>query len=185
MKRWLSLTVSILAFAAMPLTASGQDSVRYGPISSGSPDSGTCGNDWANDTYMRVFEAATSPNTDGTYSAVETFISARFLTLAGPSPDACDPTGVKGSTIAGGVTGTFTGNFMIVVSHGTFNAGATCDSGCDTTAGFVATVYGTAATYDIPSFGFTYHANGPDLIQREWHNASADQGGNSGDVRTS
>jgi hypothetical protein len=185
MKRWLSLTVSILAFAAMPLTATGQDSVHYGPISSGSPDSGTCGNNWANDTYMRVFEAATSPNTNGTYSAVETFISARFLTLAGPSPDACDPTGLKGSTIAAGVTGTFTGNFMIVVSNGTFNPNATCDTGCATTAGFVATVYGTAATYDIPSFGFTYHANGPDLIQREWHNASSDQGGNGGDIRSS
>jgi hypothetical protein len=133
---------------------------------------------------MRVFDAATSQNTDGTYNATETFISARFVTIAGPSPDACDPTGVKGSTIADGVTGTFTGNFMIVVSHGTFDPKATCDTGCDTTAGFVATVYGAAATYDIPSFGFTYHANGPGLVQREWHNASADQGGNSGDIRT-
>jgi len=66
----------------------------------------------------------------------------------------------------------------------TFNPNATCDLGCDTTAGFVATVYGSAATYDIPSFGFTYHATGPDLIQREWHNASADQGGNVGDIRS-
>ena len=184
MKRWLSLTVSILAFAALPLTASGQDSVHYGPISSGTPDSGTCGNNWANDTYMRAFDAATSANKDGTYNATERFISARFVTVAGLSPDACDPTGVKGSTIADGVTGTFTGNFMIVVSHGTFNPNATCDTGCATTAGFVATVYGPAATYDIPSFGFTYHANGPDLIQREWHNASADQGGNRGDIRS-
>jgi len=186
MKRWLSLTVSILALAAMPLTASaGQDFVHYGPIGSGSPDSGTCGNDWANDTFMRAFDAATSPNADGTFSATETFISGRFITVAGPSPDACDATGIKGSTIAGGVTGSFSGNFMIVVSHGTFNAGATCDSGCDTTAEFVATVYGPDATFDIPSFGFTYHANGPDLVQREWHNASADQGGNGGDIRSS
>jgi hypothetical protein len=186
MKRCLSLIVSILALAATPMVVSAaQDSVHYGPISSGTPDSGTCGNNWANDTYMRVFDAATSQNTDGTYNATETFISARFVTVAGPSPDACDPTGVTGSTIAAGVTGTFTGNFMIVVSHGTFNPTATCDTGCDTTQGFVTTVYGAAATYDIPSFGFAYHANGPGLIQREWHNASADQGGNSGDIRSS
>jgi hypothetical protein len=186
MQRWLSVTVSILAFAAIPVTVSAEEgSVHYGPISSGTADSGTCGNNWANDTYMRVFDAGTSPNADGTYNATETFISARFVTVAGPSPDACDPTGVKGSTIADGVTGTFTGNFMIVVSHGTFNPNATCDTGCDTTAGFVATVYGPAATYDIPSFGFTYHANGPGLVQREWHNASADQGGNGGDIRSS
>jgi hypothetical protein len=48
----------------------------------------------------------------------------------------------------------------------------------------VATVYGAAASYNVPSFGFTYHANGPDLVQREWTNASADQGGNGGDIRS-
>jgi hypothetical protein len=185
MKRWLSLAISILALAAMPATVmAGQDSVHFGPISSGSGDSGTCGPDWANDTYMRVFDAATT-RTGGTYTVTESFIAGRFVTVAGPSPDACDPTGIAGSTIAADVTGSFNGNFQVVVSNGSFNPSATCDSGCDTTAGFVATVYGTAATYDVPSFGFTYHANGPGLIQREWHNASADQGGNSGDIRTS
>ena len=184
MNRWLLLSVSMLALAAMPMTVSaGQDSVHYGPISSGSLDSGTCA-DWATDTYLRTFDAATSPNADTTYNVTESFIDGRFVTLGGPSPDACDPTGILGSTIRGGVTGSFSGNFMIVVSHGAFNPNATCDTGCDTTKGFVATVYGTAATYDIPSFGFTYHANGPNLVQREWHNASADQGGNSGDIRT-
>jgi hypothetical protein len=185
MKRWLSLIVSILALAAMPMAASaGLASVHYGPISSGSLDSGTCAN-WANDTYLRTFDAATTPNADLTYTVTETFIDGRFVTLPGPSPDACDPTGILGSTIRAGVTGSFSGNFVIVVSHGVFNPNATCDSGCETTAGFVATVYGTSATYDIPSFGFTYHANGPDLVQREWHNASADQGGNGGDIRSS
>src|SRR5258708_37559698 len=105
MKRWLSLTVSILAFAAMPLTASGQDSVHYGPISSGTPDSGTCGNNWANDTYMRGFDAATSQNTDGTYNATETFISPRFPTPAPPRPDPRPPIGVQRSELPGGVIG--------------------------------------------------------------------------------
>src|SRR5260370_33877393 len=93
MKHWLSLTISILAFAAMPLTASGQDSVHYGPISSGTPDSGTCGNNWANDTYMRVFDAATSQNTDGTYNATETFASARVGAAAPPMAAPRDPGG--------------------------------------------------------------------------------------------
>jgi len=183
MKRWLSLAISILALAVAPATVlAGQDSVHFGPINSGSPDSGTCGNNWANDTYKRVFDAATMPS-GSVYNVTESFIAGRFVTVAGPSPDACDPSGTAGSTIADGVTGSFNGNFVVVVSHGSFNPDATCESGCDTTAGFVATVYGPAATYDVPSFGFTYHANGPDLSQREWHNASADQGGNSGDIR--
>jgi hypothetical protein len=184
MKRWLSLAISILALAVAPATVmAGQDTVHFGPINSGSPDSSTCGGNWADDTYKRVFDAGTTPNADGTYNATESFIAGRFVTVAGPSADACDPSGTAGSTIAAGVTGSFHGNFMVLVSGGTFNPNATCDSGCDTTIGFVHTVYGSAATYDVPSFGFTYHANGPDLSQREWHNASADQGGNSGDIR--
>jgi hypothetical protein len=185
MSRWLSLAVSILALAATPTTVmAGQDSVHFGPIASGSPDSGTCRPVWANDTYMRVFDAATTP-TAGTYTVTESFIAGRFVTVAGSSPGACESGTYDGGMIGDGVTGTFNGNFQVVVSNGTFNPSATCDSGCDTTAGFVATVYGTAATYDIPSFGFTYHANGQGLLQREWHNASADQGGNSGDIRSS
>jgi hypothetical protein len=185
MKRWLSLAISILALAAAPATVmAGQDTVHFGPINSGSPDSGTCGNNWANDTYKRVFDAATTRNADGTYSVTETFIAGRFVTVAGPSAGACESGPNNGATIADGVTGSFHGNFQVVVpASGSFNPNASCDSGCDTTAGFVATVYG-ATTYDVPSFGFTYHANGPDLLQREWHNASADQGGNSGDIRT-
>jgi len=186
MKRWLSLAVSILALAATPATVmAGQDSVHFGPISSGSPDSGTCGPDWANDTYMRVFDAGTTPNADGTYNVTENFIAGRFVTVAGSSPGACEPTGTPGSTIVAGVTGTFNGNFQIIVSSGHFDPSATCDSGCDTTVGFVHTVYGAGATRNVTSFGFTYHANGPNLLQREWHNASADQGGNSGDIRSS
>jgi hypothetical protein len=183
MKCWLSLAVAVLALAAAPavVTAS-QDTVHFGPINSSSPDSGTCGNDWANDTYKRVFDASTTANPDGTYNVTESFISGRFVTVGGPSPESCEA-GTTG-TIVGGVTGAFNGNFMIVVTGGTFDPAATCDtSSCGTTAQFVATVYGATATYDVPSFGFTYHANGPGLAAREWHNASADQGGNSGDIK--
>lgn len=162
-----------------------KDSVHYGPIASSSPDSGTCGNNWADDTYKRKFEAGTAPNPDGTYTVTETFIAGRFVTVAGPSPDACDPSGTLGSTIVAGARGSFHGNFLIVVTGGTFNPAATCESGCDTTAGFVATVYGAPATYNVTSFGFEYHANGPGLVQRHWRNASADQGGNGGDIRSS
>jgi hypothetical protein len=47
----------------------------------------------------------------------------------------------------------------------------------------VKTVYGSTATWNVTSFGFTYHANGPGLGAREWRNASADQGGNGGDIK--
>lgn len=185
MKRWLSLAISILALAVAPATVlAGQDSVHFGPISSGSTDSGTCGPDWATDTYKRVFDASTVPNPDGTYTVTESFIAGRFVTMAGSSPGACNTPGTNnGGTIAAGVEGSFNGTFLIIVSNGTFNPNATCDTGCDTTAGFVATVYGAAAARQVTTFQFSYHANGPDLSQREWHNASPDEGGNSGDIR--
>lgn len=185
MYRWLSLAVAMLALAASPAIASASEgSVHFGPINSSSSDSGTCGNDWANDTYKRAFDASTTANLDGTFSVTESFISGRFVTVEGSSPGACN-NGVTGGSIADGVKGTFTGYFVVVVSGGTFNAAATCDAvSCGTTAGFVSTVYGATATYDIPTFSFQYHANGPGLAARDWQNASADQGGNVGDVAT-
>ena len=185
MKRWLSLAAAVVALMATPIlgTAS-QDSVHFGPINSGSGDSGTCGPDWATDTYKRVFDASTTPNPDSTYTVTESFIAGRFVTVAGPSPNGCDAATGTGGTIGAGVTGSFNGTFQVVITGGTFNPDATCDTGCDTTKHFVATVYGAAATYDTPIFQFTYHANGPGLIQREWFNADAGQGGNHGDIRS-
>ena len=187
MKRWLSLAAAVVALAATPaLATASQDSVHFGPINSFSTDSGTCGNDWANDTFKRVFDASTTPNTDSTYNVTESFIAGRFVTIAGPSPNSCDLLTGTGGTIPEGVTGSFHGSFQVVVTGGTFNAGATCDElTCNTTTRFVATVYGAAATFTTgPSFKFTYHANGPDLIDRDWQNASSDQGGNTGDIRS-
>lgn len=183
MKRLFFVAGVVLALAAVPVAASGSTTAHYGPFNSSSADSGTCGNDWANDTYKRAFDAGTTPNSDGTYNVTETFIAGRFVTVAGPSPDACDPSGTAGSMISSGVTGTFNGNFVIVVTGGTYNPDATCDaSSCGTTADFIRTVYGASATFEVTSFGFRYHANGPGLSSRDWMNASADQGGNSGDI---
>jgi hypothetical protein len=85
-------------------------------------------------------------------------------------------------TIGEGVTGTFNGNFTVVTA-GTFNPAAACGAAnCSPTADFVATVYGPAATWNVTSFGFTCHANGPGLRDRDWQNASSDQGGNLGDI---
>jgi hypothetical protein len=186
MKRWLSLAISILALSVAPTTVmAGQDSVHFGPINSGSTDSSTCGGDWANDTFKRVFDVPTTPNADGSYSGTESFIAGRFVTMAGSSPGACESGANNGGIIEAGVTGSFNGSFQLVVHNGTFNPNASCDeSTCNSTTKFVAAVFGTAATFDTgPSFLFTYHANGPDLVQRDWQNASADEGGNVGDIR--
>ena len=210
MKRWISFVVAIVALAVMPVVATASEgqsqegqggqnegqgqnedqgqgnTVHYGPFASGSTDSGTCGPDWANDTYKRVFEASTTRNVDGTYSAHEWFIEGRFVTLAGDSPGACNTATHTGGKIIAGVTGSMHGDFGIVVTGGTFNPNADCNQAtCDTTAKWVATVFGASAKYDTPVFEFTYHAGGQGLISHMWHNASADRGGNFGDIRSS
>ena len=153
---------------------------HYGPFASTSPDSGTCGNNWANDTFKRSFEI--NPNNPNV--VIENFDDGKFVTIAGPSPNACihmPPPNGNGNTVTNGTTGKFSGSFDIQVSGGTFNPKAKCTpSTCNTTAGFVQTVYGPSATFTTGAtfFEFDYYTrkNGA------WHNASANRGGNQGDI---
>ena len=57
---------------------------HYGPYASTSTDSGTCGADWATDTFDRHFTVQN--NHDGTFNIVEQFKNGSFVTMAGPSP---------------------------------------------------------------------------------------------------
>ena len=170
---------AVIAFSLATASPAAAATARYGPIASTSPDSGTCGNDWADDTFQRVFMVNTTPTSAGVYRVREDFIHGSFVTRAGMSPGACNSLPNNGGMLTAGVTGRMGGSFTIVVSGGTYNATATCTAAnCGTTAGFIAAVFGTAATYDVPTFSFRYvtHCNG------EWINASTDRGGNRGDI---
>ena len=91
MKRLFSFAIAAVALMATPAIATAsQDTAHYGPINSGSTDSGTCGNDWANDTYKRVFVASTTADLAGNYTVTESFIAGRFVTVEGASPGACE-----------------------------------------------------------------------------------------------
>jgi hypothetical protein len=158
-----------------------QASRIYGPFASTSSDSGTCGNVWANDTFDRYFHVMTTPNSNSTYTVTEQFKRGSFITLAGRSPGGCDPKGVAGGTVGAGISGEMQGKFTVIVSNGVYDPNANCyatATTCDTTAKFVTVVFGTTATYDVPSFLLNYNA-GPN---GDWKNASADKGGNEGDI---
>lgn len=151
--------------------------LHFGPFASTSSDSGTCGNNWANDTFNRFFTInLTEPNT-----VIEDFKDGTFVTVAGSSPGACETGTNNGNTVADGVTGKFQGSFDIEVTGGTFNPTAQCTpTTCNTTAGFIKTVYGTSATYITGAtyFLFNYSADS----NGQWKNASANRGGNLGDI---
>lgn len=161
---------------------------HYGPYASGSPDSGTCGNNWATDTYDRDFTVR--PNGDGTYTVVEQFKNGSFVTNAGPSPAACDPTYTNHGTLIGsGVIGSMHGYFIVSNVMTQTSTSPYCDAAAMTntnctTATFINTHFAPCypATCTVTTFFDHYAAGDQSLIYNEWKNASIDRGGNSGDI---
>jgi hypothetical protein len=163
---------------------------HYGPFTSTSPDSGTCGNDWATDTFDRHFTVKT--NADGTFTVVEQFKNGSFVTMAGFSPGGCQ-NGAPAGMVNGGITGSLHGYFIIPLPLGISQMSTSpyCDAAgtnanC-TTATFINTHFKPACyptACPVTTFFFHYAASDQGLIQHEWKNASADRGGNSGDIRS-
>lgn len=160
---------------------------HVGPVASGSPDSSTCGPDWAQDTFDRFFTIRA--NKDGTFNVYEQFKNGSFVTMFGPSPGACDPTdGYGPGTLTGGDVGTMHGYLILTIMCTGVgpceNPTASCAANCQTTADFLAEFFpGQPFTTDA----FYFHYAGYDgfnkaLVVNEWKNASCNRGGNHGDI---
>ena len=167
---------------AMPITP-GNGTQHYGPYASGSPNSSTCGNDWAEDTFDRDFTVHN--NHDGTFTVTEQFKNGSFVTNTGASPGACDTTdGSSGALIRSGVTGSMHGYEIITVTGTQTSSDSSCIAGMPmadcTTAGFIETHFTGASS--VGTYFFHYAAGGQGLIYHEWKNASDDRGGNHGDI---
>ncbi len=157
------------------------DQMKFGPYASSSADSGTCGNDWANDTFNRVFTV--SQNASGTWQLREDFKDGKFVTVAGASPGACETSGAHGTIVTAGIRGNFKGFLSGSVTASSFNPVGGCPAPCTGDA-FVALHFSAGATWNVVPFKFNYHAEGEHLAFRHWRNASSDQGGNQGDIAT-
>ncbi len=182
-----------------PPSSSGTSTTHYGPFASGSPDSGTCGNNWADDTYNRHFTVFSNKD-DGSLLVVEQFKDGSFLTPSTTPPvtnqslGACNtsPTG-NGGTVAVGIHGSFHGYFVIPLPTGTTQTSydPSCVAGSPsspcTTTEFINTHFTPACyptTCTVTTFFFHYAAGDQGLIDHEWQNASPDRGGNTGDIRS-
>ena len=172
------LVVGGLANSANAEDGAGKNAWHFGPFAGASSDSGTCGNDWAQDTFKRHFTVSVA---DGTWTVREDFKDGKFVTVAGRSPGGCETTGEHGTAVAAGIEGNFKGWLAGVVTGGTFDPDAACSDPCGGTK-FVAAHFGGAATWNVVPFKFEYHAEQGHLAFRHWQNASADQGGNRGDI---
>lgn len=161
---------------------------HYGPYASGSPDSGTCGNAWAEDTFDREFTVRS--NGDGTYTVVEQFKNGSFVTKGGPSPGACETTYANhGTVVAAGETGSMHGYFIISNVGPQTSTSSSCDatdpsSTSCTTATFVNTHFAPCypVTCTVTTYFDHYAAGDQTLAWHEWKNASADRGGDDGDI---
>jgi len=207
----------LLALLATPLYAGGGKvgnvqpgvggSFSDGPYAAATPDSGTCGDNWAVDLFNRKF-VIKPQNPDGSWTVVQRFANGRFISLGdgqsgpAPSPGACNTSpgpGGNGNTLKEGVSGAFTGSFTITVQPGfsfvgnggcgtlsdwPANAGSGSVPGDCTTKGWVEThfpgaVYGSTAT--VTAFSLTYTAK-INNVNKHWTNSDA---GNTGDICTS
>lgn len=167
-------------------------SQHYGPYPSTSPDSGTCGNDWATDTFDRHFHVKS--NHDGTFTVVQQFKNGSFVTNSPtqPSPGSCDATdGSPPGTVNPGIAGTMQGYFIISnvgsqTSQSPYcNAVTSSNVGCTTTT-FINTHFTPCypVTCQVTTFAFVYTAGDQGLVEGHWKNASLDRGGNRGDIRS-
>lgn len=169
----------VAGFVILPIAVvvAVQATRQYGPYANGSPDSGTCGNMWADDSFKRFFKVGTRSPGNGTYDVVEQFKDGTFVTRAGASPGGCEGGATNPPSIPAGIQGKMQGQFWIRVSNGTYNPAA--NPGNVTTAQFISAVFGPNATYTVYSFSLNYNAGN----HGDWRNASRDKGGNQGDIR--
>jgi len=172
-----------------PLMPHPERTQHYGPYPSGSPDSGSCGNDWAQDAFDRHFTV--HDNGDMTFTVVQQFKRGSFVTNGTVfSPGACDATdGTPPGTIDANVTGSMNGYFIISnvglqTSHSPYcNATSMTNEGCTTTI-FINSHFAPCypVTCTVTTFFNHYAAGDQGLVYHSWKNASADRGGNQGDI---
>jgi phospholipase/lecithinase/hemolysin len=172
--------IALLALGAA--TASAADTQNYTFTGQSSGDSGTCGPDWANDTYTRVFKIYPERNLDGSYRMVESFTSGHFTTIQGPSPESCEAGTLN--SISAGLHGSFHGSEVIKVTGSgiTYSAaGAAAWNGTGGTLGFTVAAFGVNAADNVSDFYFKYKTANSLACSNKWINSAT---GNSGDIAT-
>jgi len=171
--------IAVFIWLAAPASAADAEvSIQiYGPYASDSPDSGTCGNQWAKDSMDRIYIVNTQPNPDETYDVTQEFRDGTFITLAGHSPGACETGADNGQTVPADLSGTFQGSFDILVWNGIYDPSAACSAPCYT-KDFVKAYFGPGAVYDIPAWDLHYDAQD----YGNWKNTSSRRGETQGDI---
>ncbi len=146
-------------------------------------DSGTSGNNWALDDYVRHISVIKTGT--GTYCATASY-QGNFTTLAGPSPQ----NATSGGTVGAGVIGTFQGGYIATSftgtllsspkartrgSIGTFDYECDTDPSCPGYVDWTTLYFSSTSGFSLDWWGWIYHAGN----NGSWVNSSS---GNSGDI---
>jgi hypothetical protein len=162
----------------------------FGPYQAAGPDSGFCGNNWANDIYTVTFVVA--PQTNGSF-VVSEMMKGSFTTLAGASPNNNQSGCLTGSgpQINAGITGSLYGDFVVpVAAPADFNATATLDDStpCGATCTsdkFFEAFFGKSAGYsNSTSYAWQFHYTTPNDVHGHWADTDHTTAGDSsnGDI---
>ena len=176
----ICVAACVAMLAAGVATASAAEVSSHSFAGQSSQDSSTCGGNWANDTYTRVFKTYVHQNNNGTYRVVENFTHGRFQTIQGPSAESCEAG--DSNQVSGGVHGNFHGSYILIVSNGSYSSTDAGNwDGNGGTAGYIAAAFGGGASYTTEDFYFYYTTKSHLACANTWTNAST---GNGGDIAT-
>jgi len=186
MKRIVCVALVAMATSAVfVVAANAADTQNFSFANQGSGDSSTCGPDWANDTFTRVFKVVPNKASDGSYRVTENFTKGHFKTYQGVSPESCEVG--SGNTVSANVKGAFHGFEVIKVSGGTFDAtsAAACSAAAAppacTTAEFIDSAFPGNTGYGVSDYWFKYTTVNAAACENTWINAAT---GNAGDIAT-
>jgi hypothetical protein len=178
----LALALAVLSAGGVQAAGSNDGTQHFGPFPSTSPDGGSCGQPWAQDTFNRSFSV--HDNGDGTFKVTEEFTDGTFVTTGPVSPGACEMTNHHGSTVRSGITGSLRGFLTGTVTSSIFNPNGCTTAGahCTTAAGFIAAVFAPAATFTCfegfagCAFNFEYDSSDQSLAYHHWQDKSSPSG---------
>lgn len=141
-----------------------------GPYLLSTPFDSTCGPQ-AGQLLGSFTVTAPPANADGSYD-VQVKLIGTFVTLAGPSVAACNPTTAvnSGRTIREGVSGSYVSTGVLHLTSATYTGISTCprdqNGACDI-VGYLHSAYGSGVVFSQSTVHATLHSNAPRLIKRQ------------------
>ncbi len=172
------IKTAVLISLPLALGLTPQATRQFGPYATGSPDTGTCGNFWADDRFDVFFKVDTRRKEDGSYDVVQQFKNGTFVTRSGRAPDSCLVGLENSATIPAGIEGKMQCQFWFRVHDGEYNPNGVPQAPYGPKE-FTSAIFGPNAKVEIYDWFANYNADS----HGNWRDCSAEKGGLHGSIR--